>query len=133
MNKKTKILIITLVLVAIILLLARLFLLKPASEETGLYPDSVFTPTPIAKEELDVFEEQEKIIATKFPLIEKTPYQTTLFEVSYSGPLELRVIMFGENQEQIANEINIWLKENGVDPNSHTIKFTKPSPLPLGF
>ena len=126
MNKKIKILILALVVIIIVLFWVGFFLLKPAPKETDLHPDSFSTPIPIAEEELSIFEEQEQIRITSYPLIDKTPYQTTLFEITYSGPLELKVIMFGENQEQIINEVNIWLKENGVDPDSHTIKFTRP-------
>ncbi|MDD3679255.1 MAG: hypothetical protein PHX72_00110 [Candidatus Shapirobacteria bacterium] len=126
MNKKVKILILVLVIIAIVLFLVRFFLLKPVSEETSFYPDSTLTPAPITEEPLSIFEEQEQIRTANYPLIDKTPYQTTLFEITYSGPLELKVIMFGENQKQIANEVNIWLKENGIDPNSHTIEFAKP-------
>ena len=131
MNKKVKILILALVIIAVILLLVGFFLLKPVSEETGSYPDSTLAPTPITEEPSSIFEEQEQTRATSYPLIDKTPYQTTLFEVTYSGPLELKVIMFSENQEQITNEVNLWLRENGIDPNSHTIKFTKPSASPF--
>ncbi len=128
MNQKTKILIGALATIVGILVSIKFLWPKPNSQSTSFSPTPILsTSTPKPKENLDIYEEQKEINAKYYPLITETPYRTTLFEATYSGPLNLKVIMFSEDQEKIKNKIEEWLIKNGVDPKSHKIEFVKPS------
>ncbi len=125
MKKKTKIFIGILVIIVAVLVLVKVFPSKKSVSEP-LVPFSILTPTPDPKENFDVLEEQKRIETNYYPLVSKTPYRTTLFKVTYTGPLKLTVTMFDKDQNKIKNEVYKWIAENGVDPNTHQIEFVKP-------
>lgn len=59
-----------------------------------------------------------------YPLAKYLPYQTESFEISYEGPLLLRVVLKGANQNQVLS----WIESVGVDPVSHQIEWVTPGP-----
>lgn len=124
MNRRTKIFILALIIIIIILTLVYFLLPKPV-----VPPSPLVFPTPIPQGDSGILEKQEEIRTNQYPLIDKTPYKTTFFEVSYIGPLKLRVVMFDKDKEKIKNEVEGWMRENGVEPRSHQIEYTIP-PFP---
>lgn len=87
------------------------------------------SPTPIPEGDNKIIEYQQIVRQNKYPLIDQTPYKTSLFEVSYVGPLKLKVVMFDKNKERIKSEVEKWMRENGVNPESHQAEYVLP-PLP---
>lgn len=130
MNKKTKILIAVLAATCSGLILFFVLQKKQLKETPSLFPSLPPTPTPITVPPgyVDVYTEQKTTKETSYPLLEKTPYRTTHFELSYSGPLKLKVVMYSKNQTEIKNEVYSWIRENGVNPATHQIEFVEPTP-----
>jgi len=132
MNKKTIFLIGVLATITGILISYRLLNKKsssfpiPTPSPTPSFPVKA---TPTLNEPANIIEEQEQTIKNYYPLIDKTPYRTVLFELTYSDPLKLKVTMFGKNKEEIKSKVEEFLKENGIDPNSHIIEFVRPTPF----
>lgn len=61
-----------------------------------------------------------------YPLAVKTPLDRPGFSVVYSHPLTLEITLkagFDERSEVI-NTVRDWVKENGLDPDSHTYTFS---------
>lgn len=124
MPKKTKVFIAILIVVIFILIMIN-FLLGRSPGTSNLTP----SPIPTLKPQGDsgIVEKQEEIRTNQYPLLGKTPYKTTLFEVTYTGPLKLKVTMFDEDKEGVKEEVEKWLMENGIKPETHQIEFIKPS------
>ena len=59
-----------------------------------------------------------------YPLAKYLPYQTEGFEISYEGPLLLRVVLKGANQNQALD----WIRSLGVDPTTHQTEYVTPEP-----
>ena len=61
-----------------------------------------------------------------YPLAVKTPLERPGFSAVYSKPLTLEITLkAGVNERsEIVNTIRDWVKENGLDPDSHTYTFS---------
>jgi len=134
MNKTTTILIGSLATITGILISCRLLWKKSSTFPAPTpFPAPSFSvkPTPTLIKPANIVEEQEQTIKNYYPLIDKTPYRTPFFELTYSGPLKLKAVMFGKNEEEIKSKVEEFLKENGINPNTHIIEFVKPTPFPI--
>lgn len=60
-----------------------------------------------------------------YPLAVKTPLDRPGFSVVYNKPLTLEITLKGgvEERGEIINAVRDWVKENGLDPDSHTYVF----------
>lgn len=60
-----------------------------------------------------------------YPLAVKTPLDRPGFSVVYNKPLTLEITLKGgvEERSEIINAVRDWVKENGLDPDSHTYVF----------
>lgn len=70
---------------------------------------------------------------TQYPLIKKTPYNTTLYRVVYSAPMTLEITIKNENilPEKAFSEIRAWVTSVGGDADAHTYVISdKPLPSP---
>jgi len=67
-----------------------------------------------------------------YPLASLTPYQTLNYRVVYSAPLTLEIDIKDPNviQQNIIQEVQSWVKSNGVDPTTHKYDIVLPSPTP---
>lgn len=127
MNKKTKIFIIILIIIIIIFIIIKLVV-----SSSPLVKSSVLlTPTPQPQNDADFLQKQVSDQKNNYPLINKTPYKTIDFEVYYSGPLELTVTMFNNNEIKIKSEVEAWLIENGVKVSFHQIIYIPLNPTPV--
>jgi len=65
-------------------------------------------------------------IEKNYPLAAKIPYEQPGFKVQYQKELTLEIILKKENVERdiILNTVRDWVKENGLDPDSHTYTFS---------
>lgn len=65
-------------------------------------------------------------IARDYPLALKTPLERPGFSVVYSKPLTLEITLKnqGASKDEIINSVRDWVKENGLDPNSHSYTFS---------
>ena len=131
MSRKTKTLIIILAAICSSLIVFFIIQKKQFPKTPLPFPSLSLSPTsiPVPPGYVDVFTEQEQTKENYYPLLEKTPYRTPRFELSYSGPLRLKVIMYSKNQTEVKNEVYPWLKENGVEPTTHQIDFLDPSEI----
>lgn len=61
-----------------------------------------------------------------YPLAVKTPFDRPGFSVVYSNPLTLEITLKEgvEERSEIINSVRDWVKENGLDPDSHTYTFS---------
>lgn len=65
-------------------------------------------------------------IKRDYPLAVKTPYDAPGFSVVYSKPLTLEITLKEsvDERSEIINAVRDWVKENGLDPDSHTYTFS---------
>ncbi len=65
-------------------------------------------------------------IERDYPLAVKTPYDAPGFTVVYSKPLALEITLKEgvEERSEIINAVRDWVKESGLDPDSHTYSFS---------
>ena len=61
-----------------------------------------------------------------YPLAVKTPLERPGFSAVYSKPLTLEITLKEgvDERSEIVNTIRDWVKENGLDPDSHTYTFS---------
>lgn len=61
-----------------------------------------------------------------YPLAVKTPLDRPGFSVVYKSPLTLEITLKEgiEERSEIINAVRDWVKENGLDPDSHTYTFS---------
>ena len=61
-----------------------------------------------------------------YPLAVKTPLDRPGFSVVYNKPLTLEITLKEgvEERSEIINAVRDWVKENGLDPDSHTYTFS---------
>lgn len=61
-----------------------------------------------------------------YPLAVKTPLERPGFSVVYSKPLTLEITLKEgvDERGEIINAVRDWVKENGLDPDSHTYTFS---------
>lgn len=61
-----------------------------------------------------------------YPLAVKTPLDRPGFSVVYSKPLTLEITLKEgvEERSEIINTVRDWVKENGLDPDSHSYTFS---------
>lgn len=114
--KKTWFFLLSLVLV-IVFLLALLFV-RPISSPVAPTP----SPTPfVFQGDADILEKRETLIKEQFPLLDFLPYQSKNFSIGYVGPLRLKISLWAQDQEAAKNEALSWLKEKGINPQTHLI------------
>lgn len=65
-------------------------------------------------------------IQRDYPLANKVPYQAPGFTVLYKSPhtLEITLKEGVEERSEIINAVRDWVKESGLDPDSHTYVFS---------
>ena len=68
----------------------------------------------------------EDEIKRDYPLAVKTPLERPGFSAVYSKPLTLEITLKEgvEERSEIINAVRDWVKENGLDPESHTYTFS---------
>lgn len=69
--------------------------------------------------------EQENAIKNYYPLFYELPYQTNSFKIDYTDRLTLEVVIYSGTQETVSPIVDEWIRENGVNPQSHTITYTR--------
>lgn len=64
-------------------------------------------------------------IARDYPLAAKIPYVAPGFVVRYKSPMTFEIELTNSSVERdiIINAVRDWVKENGLDPNSHSYTF----------
>lgn len=69
---------------------------------------------------------------TQYPLIAKTPYNTSSYRVVYGGPMTLEIIIkeTGVSPEIAIKEIRAWVTSEGGDATTHKYVVASPSPAP---
>lgn len=74
----------------------------------------------------EVIEKVKSEIEKNYPLASKIPYEQPGFKVQYQKELVLEIILKNSNLERdiIINAVRDWVKENGLDPDSHTYTFS---------
>ena len=84
----------------------------------------VFTTLPQQSDPRYV-QEVNNEIKQDYPLAVKTPLERPGFSAVYSKPLTLEITLKNgvEERGEILNTVRDWVKENGLDPNSHTYVF----------
>ncbi len=81
-----------------------------------------FTPTPEEFSEIGITEDNfMKNILEKFPLSPYLPYPDTKIKIWYTDPLALIITKDGAITAEKKDEILDWIKEQGVDPDTHQI------------
>ncbi len=69
-------------------------------------------------------EEIAKIILDDYPLFYQTPKKTDSWQADYSQKLEITVsYQASANRETVQQEVFAWMKLEGIDPQSHTLKW----------
>lgn len=65
-------------------------------------------------------------IARDYPLAAKIPYEAPGFTVLYKSPMAFEITLKEgvEERGEIINAVRDWVKENGLDPDSHTYTFS---------
>lgn len=65
-------------------------------------------------------------IKRDYPLANKIPYEASGFTILYKSPkhLEITLKVGVEERGEIINAVRDWVKENGLDPDSHTYTFS---------
>ncbi len=72
-----------------------------------------------------VRESEEEANKKYFPLIKYVPYSTSTFSIDYVDGLILEVKMKGTNEGEIKRQVTDWIRNRGVDPSTHTIRYTR--------
>lgn len=72
--------------------------------------------------------DSEKYTRMYYPLLEFVPYETEGFWVTYSGPLALKVTIKKGSSKTLEPNVIQWIKNHGVDPSSHQIRWITPEP-----
>ncbi|MFH1561132.1 MAG: Ig-like domain-containing protein [Patescibacteria group bacterium] len=62
-------------------------------------------------------------VGRDYPLIAFVPYETANFVLTYTGPNKLGVKIKSGDKQDIKWQVYDWLKEKGVDPDSHQIEW----------
>lgn len=76
-------------------------------------------------------EEIAKIIIDDYPLFYQTPKKTDSWQADYSQKLEITIsFQASANLETVQQEVFAWMKSEGVDPQSHTLKWLPADNLP---
>jgi len=72
-----------------------------------------------------VRDDEEIYMQKNYPLIAYMPYTANDFTMDYSGEHSLIVNMTNGtvSQDQIQQEVEDWMRNKGVDPSTHTIKY----------
>jgi len=134
MNRKTLnlfALIFILAFLATILVVWQLFLAprqaKPSPPTILPTPSpAVSSPTPTETGGRgDPLEKLTIDLSQEFPLLDFTPYQEIDFSLEYAGPRFLKVTL-KQDTPQIKEKVFNWIKEKGVDPQTHEIKWVTP-------
>ena len=73
-----------------------------------------------AQTESEAIIEEMETDQQDYPLAALLPYKTKNFEISYEGPLLLRVVLKNANQKKQALD---WIQSKEVDPNTHQIEW----------
>lgn len=71
-------------------------------------------------------QEIEDEVRRDYPLASKTPLERPGFSVVYSKPLTLEITLKEgiEERSEIINAVRDWVRENGLDPSSHSYVFS---------
>lgn len=90
--------------------------------EIELEDGASFIPT---EEDAEYFEKENERIRQEQPLWELLPYETESFKIShYIDKLKLVVYLKdGADKDLVTEEVNNWIKENGGNPDTHTIEW----------
>lgn len=93
-----------------------------------LLPSPSPSPSPsLEKGSPQAREEIIKEIIQEYPLIRYLPYENDLFSLTYIAPLTLEVTPKIKNQEKVREAVFSWIKEKGIDPKTHQIRW-QPTP-----
>ena len=93
-----------------------------STASVGVGPNPSGSPEIIKQQEAEL--QQNK---NDYPLVDKLPYKGSNFTIDhYLNPKQLVVyIKTGVNKNTITTAIGEWLKSNGFEANSHTIKWVE--------
>lgn len=69
-------------------------------------------------------------LADQYPLAKQTPYTTTLYRVTYSAPLTLKITVTDPSlsDQQAIAQVQAWVKAHQLDPSSHQYAVVKTPP-----
>jgi hypothetical protein len=73
----------------------------------------------------EAVEKIAKSVLERYPLIKYVPFENENFYLNYSAPLVLSVKIKSGDKTDIKWQVYEWLKEKGVDPDSHEIKWVE--------
>lgn len=93
-------------------------------EKTLVYSFS-FTTKKVKKTLSDpkLLEEMGLTILRDYPLVPHVPYYSQQFDIDYIAPLKLKIVLKGETSKE---EVLDWIRDQGVDPATHEIKWLTP-------
>lgn len=96
------------------------------SYQTNIQQVSPTSSPATASSEIGDPEAVEKIaksVLERYPLIKYVPFENENFYLNYSDPLVLSVKIKSGDKTDIKWQVYEWLKEKGVDPDSHEIEW----------
>jgi hypothetical protein len=71
----------------------------------------------------EAVEKIAKSVLERYPLVKYVPFENDNFALDYSAPLILSVKIKSGDKTDIKWQVYEWLKEKGVDPDSHQIEW----------
>jgi len=92
--------------------------------ETEFITPTTQLPTPLEEKgrgDPDMYEKLQIETQNKYPLLNLTPHRESNWTLDYIGPLRFEITVKGKLTEEIKTEILTWIKNQGVDPDTHQI------------
>lgn len=74
-------------------------------------------------EKTEYFDKKQEKIKEDHPLIEYMPLENQYYQLTYSGPMQLKVYLKQATKQEALARIRQWMKDKGQDPESHEIVF----------
>ena len=96
------------------------------SYQTGILETPPAEPSGSIENELgdpDAVEKIAKSVIERYPLVKYVPFENEYFSLNYSAPLVLSVKIKSGDKTDIKWQVYEWLKDKGVDPDSHQIEW----------
>ncbi len=72
-------------------------------------------------------------VARDYPLSKLTPYEGLGFTVVYSAPLTLQITLINPSltENEVVEEVRVWVTKNGGNATAHKYIVVQPSPSPV--
>lgn len=84
-------------------------------------PIYIYTFTTRPLQETEIIEREQQEVLEEHPLINFLPLENQYYQLTYSGPMQLTVFLKQSTREEALEKIKEWLRNKGVDPDTHEI------------